>query len=184
MDEHGRRWRGAIERRQARRQAANARDFARRGTDNSTRTLHGWPAVRVLLTVALLAFAGYFLGGAAFARHEATVLRDQRALATGQVEKTVRTKGDDYANVRFTTRNGRTVTVKVTTWKALPAQGDRVTVCYAPDDPDDYVQDARICPDFTGPRRQIIAGTTALTVLTALWVPRLLRRALRRRPPA
>lgn len=182
MGEHGGGWRGTIERRQARRQAANARGYARRhARDRKRGTLRGWPAVRALLTVALLAFAAYILGGAAFAHHEASVLRDERELAAGRVEKAVRNKDQDYAKVRFATRDGRTVSAKVTAWKDLPARGDRVTVCYAPRDPDRHVQDARVCPDFAGPRNRFIAGVAALAVLAACWTPWLLRRTLRRR---
>ncbi|MFG2000917.1 hypothetical protein ACGFNU_17400 [Spirillospora sp. NPDC048911] len=84
------------------------------------------------------------------------------------MEKAVRAKSGNYANVRFTTRDGRTVSAKITAWKHFPARGDRVTVCYAPDDPDSYAQDARLCPDFATPRFEAGAG---LAVLAALWAP-------------
>ncbi|MFG2005478.1 DUF3592 domain-containing protein [Spirillospora sp. NPDC048911] len=176
MSEHESGWRSAIERRRDRRLATNGDSQHAR----DSKPLHGWPAVRILLTVILLAFATYTLVLAGFAYQEAAVLRDERALTTGQVEKAVRAKRGDYANVRFTTRDSHTVSAKITAWEDFPAQGDRVTVCYAPRDPDSYAQDARLCPDFAAPLLQGIAGLAALAMLAALWTPWLLHRVLNR----
>lgn len=109
------------------------------------------------------------------------MLRDEHELAAGVVEETVRTKDENYADVRFTTREGRAVSAKVTAWKDLPARGDRVSVCYSPRDPVSHVQDARICPDFATPRKLVIVSLAMLPVLAALWTPWLLRRAFRRK---
>ncbi|GAA0588877.1 DUF3592 domain-containing protein [Actinomadura livida] len=180
MNENGRGLLGAIARRHARRQAADL-DAARTYVPSRERALRGWPAVRVLLTVLLLAAVAFTLASAGIAWHEAAALRGERMLAAGRVEKAVEVKSGDYANVRFTARDGRAVSAKVTAWKDLPEEGDRVTVCYTPRDPEAHVQDARVCPDFATPRSFALTAAAALVLTAVLWLPWLVRRVLRRR---
>ncbi|TDC70815.1 DUF3592 domain-containing protein [Actinomadura sp. GC306] len=179
MDENGRGWRGAVERRQARRQAANAREAAGRRSWER-RTQRGWPAVRTLLTIMLVTLAAFSLTDSAFSYWEATILRDEGVPATGLVEKIGRpNKGPRYADVRFTTRDGRAVSARVDNWQGLPAEGDRVAVCYAPRKPRKYVQDARVCPDFGVVRFGVVTGSGSLGLAIAVWVPWLVRRRRR-----
>ncbi|QKW39758.1 DUF3592 domain-containing protein [Actinomadura sp. NAK00032] len=143
---------------------------------HNTEPLSGWQSLRLGLIGASLIFAVFALIRAGFGYHEASVLSDDRVVVNGQVGDVEHRKGKQHARVRFTTRDGRAVSAEVSAWKDLPAEGDRVTVCYARRDPESYVQDARICPNFAGPRSETKFALVLLAFAAALWLPGLLRR--------
>lgn len=141
-----------------------------------TQRLGTWEGIRLGLISAGLLFAVFALVRSGFGYREATVLRDEHVLVAGRVDEVEHRKGREHADVRFTTREGRTVSAEVKAWKELPTRGDRVTICYAPRDPTSYVQDARICPNFASPRTEVKMGLVLLAVVAVLWIPGLLRR--------
>lgn len=102
--------------------------------------------------VALIFFLAVPIPCAGAAVHSydiAATLRDHGQVATATVVKIENPpKGSDYAIVNFITGDGRKVSAELKDLYKTPDVGQTVVVRYAPEDPENYIQDVRQKPHF------------------------------------
>jgi hypothetical protein len=129
------------------------------------RTFEEWVNSPKVTGWFLVVVSGVCLVFAVVTYQDAVALRDRGLVAEAQVIE-VHDGRDSSVVLRFQTADGHAVTADVGNyyWRPKPRVGDRQTVLYDPDQPEDNVADTRLGPDFSATWFLSVGGGIAATL--------------------